>query len=134
MRKVVGFKWFFSACPQPYPSALRVSHLLLRLIVSLSVLIILLQPVWVVLCSPANCAASGATLRAFYGWWGLSSALILMHFYLNMIMVGLMFKQTEADAQMKKCLVSNRNKDTFFAMFYVLFWLFIPAYFLIFAL
>ena len=133
MRKIVSFKRFFSACPQPYPSALRISHLLLRLIVSLSVLIILLQPAWVALCSPVSCAASGAALRAFYWWWGLSSALILTHFYLNVIMVGLMFKQTETDAKMKRCLMSNRNKDTSFAMFYVFFWLFIPAYLLIFA-
>ena len=123
----------FSACATgPYPTVLRISHLLLRLSVTVCTLSILLQPVGIALCSrlPLICGAGGEMAVRFYWFWGLSAAGVLLHFYLNSVAVGLTWNQAE-DAPHQRCLASNQKKNTFFAMSYLLFWIFSPAYLLL---
>ena len=128
-----NFATLFSVCPSAsYPTTLRAAHLLLRTLVTLSVLIILLQPVFAAVCQRISltCDSSGTFVRAFYWWWGLSSAVTLMIFYLNTVIVGLVFKQADVSTGDKACLVSNRKKDTSFALAYVFFWFLVPLYLL----
>ena len=125
---------FFVPPVSTYPVALHVSHLVLRTGVALCALSILFQPVAASLCSrlPLTCDVGGEMVANFYWFWGLSSAGVLLHYYLNSVAAGLTWNQAEDEARWQ-CLASNQRKDTSFAMSYILFWIFSPAYLLVMA-
>lgn len=124
----------FTICPTgSYPVGLRVSHLFLRLTVAVSVLAVLLLPVFETVCYRISftCDPTGEIASSFYWWRGISGALIVAYFFLQLIVIGFILNWNRSKALDTECIIRNRNKDALFAIFYGFFWLITPIYFLL---